>query len=163
MSSSSGSQGNSETNEQEVDKVRDEEICNYLESLERLVSVTLPERLESLIHLKDAMSNAEGSQCFDSQDIRLVDEQIAKLTLRLERSLQEWKHKSQLYHETLVQMDGTLKARERILNDVNAQTDLFHLHPTLVQALAHKQAELVKSKEQVRAQLHQNWNSSVDS
>ena len=126
-----------------------------MQELEHKVTVVYPNKLESLVCLKNAIGEIE---CFDHEDMAWVDQELDKLWKEYVSYHKEWKHKNQLYTGTLVEMEHMLATRERILNEVDVEQQLFTQQPTITQLFANKQAELVKEMTKLKAQLFESWN-----
>lgn len=137
---------------------RPENPSEYLEELEEKVTNIFPKKLDALVRLREDMMSTEGKSCFDQEDLTLVDNEIKILSKQLDCLRREWRHKNHMYNETLVDMENMLQSREQILNNVNAETDLFSCHPNLTHQFATKQAELVKSMSHLREQMYESWN-----
>ncbi len=131
----------------------------YLEELEKKVTVTYPKKIECLMSLRDAIKTPDVSECFDEEDITWIDEELKKLAKELECFRKEWRHKNHLYNDTLIEMEKMLETRERVLNDEDGETQLFSQQPQITYCFATKQAELVNEMEKLKKQMYESWYS----
>ncbi len=129
----------------------------YLEELEKKVTETYPKKIESLISLREAIMYPEVSDCFDGEDLGWIDDELKKLSKELECFRKEWRHKNHLYKDTLVEMEKMLETRERILNEVDSETQFFLHQPKITCSFAAKQAELVKEMKMLKNQMYESW------
>ena len=63
----------------------------YLEELENKVIVIYPNKLESLVSLKNAIGNEDVTDCFDDEDREWVNQELEKLWKEYTLLYKEWK------------------------------------------------------------------------
>lgn len=127
-----------------------EKVKQYLDELEKKITVDLPNKLFALQRLRENMTHPNHVHCFDKEDLTWVDKDIADISKELAEYQKEFNEKSNLYNRTLADMQKTLQTRVEILNSVDEETNLCKLRPALVKMFAEKQCELLKSMEECR-------------
>ena len=132
-------------------------IGDYLKQLEDNATVILPEKLKSLIDLRERMISEDAEDCFDSQDIEKISQMINEVNQELEFKKKEFEHKFYIYDDVLSKMNRCLSKREEILNESNKETNLFQQHPNLVKYFASKQADLSRMKDDIKNQVYEDW------
>ena len=127
----------------------------YMRELEHKVTIEYPQKLENLIKFRDAMTDVDVSNCFDQQDIDWVEEEIRKVSQSLSQAQKEWTHKNHLYNDTLLGFEEVLRTREKVLNQVNNETELFKVLPSLREQFVKKQVDMLKNLEALLKKLYE--------
>lgn len=131
----------------------------YLAQLESRVKHEYPQKIEALVALKEKIMDPANMNSFDSEDLQWVNDELRRFTAEHQRLTREWEHKSELYHQTIMELHAVLETREQVLNEVEAETGLFANQPDLVKRFAAKQAELVQQSKVLQAKVFEEWNS----
>ena len=131
-----------------------DDIEDYLASVEYRVTEELPGKIDCLLRLKDSVTDPNNAGCFDNEDVSWIDLELAALNQQLESATQEWKHRKYLYHDVLVPMEDMLETRQKVLNSLNTELGLFSQQPKLTQLFAVKQAELMSQTSKLKEQIY---------
>lgn len=105
--------------------------------------------LDGLIVLKRTLQT-DGSDCFDADDVRVVDERLFAVTKDYEERETKLRSKRQLYDEKFIRIQQLLTKREEILNAVDAATSILSNDDHVAEMFAIKQRDLQDIVEQTR-------------
>jgi hypothetical protein len=105
--------------------------------------------LDGLVVLK-RMLQTDGSDCFDADDVRVVDERLFAVTKEYEERETKLRAKRQLYDEKFIRIQQLLTKREEILNAVDAATSILSNDDHVAEMFAIKQRDLQDIVEQTR-------------
>jgi len=116
------------------------------------------EQIEALVKsharyrvLLDAMSGPY----FDEDDRKLVKERLAAVETQLANWKETFEKREKLYETTVKELAKVVVQRQRILEQVDSQTQLFSLDEELLDTLARRQRELQEKLEDFMQQLQE--------
>lgn len=100
----------------------------------------LDARMEALRELQEAM--AQAGEVFDAEDHDLVSNSLEELSREREQRRSDHDARVRLYEENILALQKTLETRKRLLERVDGENSVLRSNSGLMNAFAHKQAEL---------------------
>jgi hypothetical protein len=120
----------------------------YMEQLEQKIKVYYPNKIDALLRFRETILNDEENKSyFDQEDLSWIDTELERYSKELDVLEKEFQHKDHIYQNGLLNFEKMLSNRERILNQLNDETNLFEEVPSLREAFVKKHVDLVKNLE----------------
>jgi hypothetical protein len=112
------------------------------------------ETSRSIHSLKALLNRMSGDRtAFDDEDIAMVSEKLRDREAEHASMNTELERRQHLYSNTVQRLQTALSRRERILEEIDSETQVLENHPDLLERLTQKQVDLARILRHMRDKL----------